>query len=186
MTRLTRTAAWAISALLASTALAQAQSVELIYNTFLNPFEATRPVAVTDFAKRIEAESGGDIKVTIPDTSLAPINQQYEMVLDGVADLAIIPTNEIPQIVSLNRIAELPQGSPSATLASEALWQTYKTYFEPIGEYRGLVVLSTHVLPGRQLMSVDAPLSSPSSFAGKKIWAPRGPMSEIVPRWAEL
>jgi TRAP-type C4-dicarboxylate transport system substrate-binding protein len=157
-----------------------AAETSIIFNTYLPNYEVTQQVAVRDFAERIKAESNGDIDIVIPDVSLAPINRQYEMVLDGIADIAFIPTNEVPQIVALNRIADLPGHAPTAAAASEALWATYKAHFEELDEYKGLVVLSVHALPGRQIMSMKKPLQDVSDFQGTKVWTPPGAMSAIV------
>lgn len=157
-----------------------AAETSLIFNTYLPSYEVTQQIAVRDFAERIKAESGGSIDIVIPDVSLAPINRQYEMVLDGIADMAFIPTNEVPQIVALNRIADLPNHAPTAEAASVALWETYKKHFEELDEYKGLVVLSTHALPGRQVMSLKKPLQAMEDFQGTKIWTPPGAMSDVV------
>ncbi|MBJ7576823.1 TRAP transporter substrate-binding protein DctP [Devosia sp. MC532] len=157
-----------------------AAQTEIIFNTYLPVFEVTQQVAVREFAERIEAESKGDIDIHIPDVSLAPIDRQYEMILDGISDMAFIPTNTVPQIVALNRIADLPGHAPSATAASQALWATYKEHFEALNEYQGLVVLSVHALPGRQFMSIKKPLEEVADFQGMKLWTPPGAMSEIV------
>ena len=67
---------------------AMAQSVELIFNNTLPPFNETYQVGIRDFAQDIIEESQGDILVTIPDSELAPADRQYEAVRDGIADLA--------------------------------------------------------------------------------------------------
>ncbi|WP_180903410.1 TRAP transporter substrate-binding protein [Martelella soudanensis] len=159
---------------------ASAEPTSLIFNNFLPPFEATQAVAVRDFANRIEAESNGDITVTIPDTTLAPINRQYEAVVGGIADMALLPINEIPQYVTFGNIAELPYNAPSAEAASVALWETYRKHLEAYDEFKGLVLLSAHVLPGRQFLSLKAPLDTPEAFVGKRIWVPNGPMVDTV------
>lgn len=162
--------------LLTTTALvvpATAQSVELIYNNTLPPFNETFQVGIRDFAAAIVAESGGDIAVTIPDSALAPTDRQYEAVRDGIADMALLNMSAVSQLVTLNGIGELPYNAPNAEDGSVALWETYKQYFEAVGEWKGVIVLSTHVLPGRQILSVrpDLVVSAPSDLAGKRVWA---------------
>lgn len=148
----------------------------LIFNSFLPPYDEMYQVAIKDFAARIEAESDGDLKIEIPDSSLAPSDRQYEMVLDGVADMAIVSSGRIPQLVTLNLIGDLPLSAPTAEAGSVALWETYKEYLEPLNEFRGVKVLSTHVLPGRQMLSVsdDVTIESVADLRGVKIWSPPG------------
>lgn len=165
----------AATALLAA-APAAAQT-ELIYNSYLPPFNETFQVGIRDFARRIEEESGGTIRVTIPDASLAPSDRQYEMVLDGIADMAVVNMDNVSQFVTLNQIGELPGHAPTAEAGSVALWETYQRYFAPLHQFEGVVVLSTHVLPGRQILSVGsrAPKRA-EDLQGAKIWATSRPL----------
>jgi TRAP-type C4-dicarboxylate transport system substrate-binding protein len=157
---------------------AMAQSVELIFNNTLPPFNETYQVGIRDFAQDIIEESQGDILVTIPDSALAPADRQYEAVRDGIADMAVMNISGITQFVVLNGIGELPYNAPTAEAGSVALWETYKEYFEEVGEWEGVRVLSTHVLPGRQILSVKADLApdEPSDLQGLRIWATSTPL----------
>ncbi|SLN26788.1 Bacterial extracellular solute-binding protein, family 7 [Aquimixticola soesokkakensis] len=153
---------------------------DLIFNSYLPPFNASRKAALTDFAAEIEAQSGGEVTITIPDSTLAPSDQQYEMLLDGVADMAFLATDDLSQLVALNGIADLPGNAPSARAASVALWETYREMFKSAGEYKGVVLLSTHVLPGRQIMGLDDPIDSAESARGAKFWVPNGPLTDVI------
>lgn len=175
----TLAAATAIAAFMP--ALASAQT-ELIFNSYLPPFDETYQVAIRDFAERIEAESGGSIEITIPDSSLAPSDRQYEMVRDGIADMAVVASDSVSQYVTLNAIADLPLNSPTAEAASVALWETYNEHFLPFDEYQGVKVLGTYVLPGRQILSFrdDVVVEAPSDLQGVKIWASAGNLTEVA------
>lgn len=153
----------------------------LIYNSFLPRYDEMYQVAVRDFAAAIEKESNGDLKIEIPDSSLAPSDRQYEMVRDGIADMAIVSSGGVPQLVTLNKIADLPFSAPTARAGAIALWETYSKYFEPFDEYRGVKVLSTHVLPGRQLLSVsDVEITGVDDLSGVKIWSPPGTLTRTA------
>jgi TRAP-type C4-dicarboxylate transport system substrate-binding protein len=169
MTRFTTLAA--VAALL--TAAPAAAQTQLIFNSYLPPFNETYRVAIRDFAAAIEAESGGSIDITIPDASLAPGNRQYEMVRDGIADMAVVASSSVAQFVTLTQIGELPGHAPTAEAGSVALWETFDTHFRSIGQLEGVVVLSAHVLPGRQILSVsdDFRIGSAADMAGAKTWA---------------
>lgn len=157
-----------------------AQTTELLFNSYLPRFDPTYRVAVQDFSKQIEKESGGTIKIKIPDATLAPSDQQYSMLLDGVADMAFISIPDLPQHVTLNQIAQLPYNVPNAQAASVALWETYQKYFEKVGELKGVKTLSTHVLAGRGILGLRHPIHSADDLAGKKFWVPPGAMGQVV------
>jgi TRAP-type C4-dicarboxylate transport system substrate-binding protein len=144
---------------------------ELIYNSYLPPFNETYQVGIRDFAAAVN-EKGGDLTITIPDSSLAPANRQYEMVRDGIADMAVVSAASVAQFVDLNVLAELPGFAPNSEIGSNALWETYKAHFEPVGELPGVKVLSAHVLPGRDILSVgDLTIDSVDDLQGKRMWA---------------
>ncbi len=179
----TKTAASALlgtSLLLTTAGGALAQSVELIYNSYLPPFNETFQIGIRDFAAAIEEESGGSITITIPDSSLAPANRQYEMVRDGIADLAVSGTDSVSQFVTLNFLGEYPGMAPTAEAGSVALWETYQEYFAEKNELPGVRVLSTHVLPGRDILSVNEGLviETPDDLAGQRLWATARPFIE--------
>lgn len=163
-----------IAALLATSAPVVATAeTDVIYNSYLPPFNETFQIGIRDFTAAINEVAGGDLTVTIPDSSMAPGNRQYEMVRDGIADMAIISTSSVPQLVALTLLGEMPGFAPTAESGSVALWETYNEYFKDVGEYEGVRVLSMHVLPGRDLLSVNEELeiNSPSDLAGQRLWA---------------
>jgi TRAP-type C4-dicarboxylate transport system substrate-binding protein len=99
------------------------ETVELIFNAHQPPQTIGQRISVFDFAERIETESGGTIKVTIPGASLAPSARQVDMVVEGVADMATIASDSLRQSVVLTRLGELPFSSITATAASTAIWE---------------------------------------------------------------
>jgi TRAP-type C4-dicarboxylate transport system substrate-binding protein len=157
-------------------AIPAAAQVELIYNSYLPPFNETYQVGIRDFAAAIAEESGGEIVVTIPDSSLAPSERQYEMVRDGIADMAVLQTEAVSQFVVLNELGGLPGMAPGAEAGSVALWETYVEHFREINELPGVVILSTHVLPGRDILTLgDLRIETPEDLRGQRIWASAHP-----------
>ncbi|MBK1796099.1 hypothetical protein JHL21_16545 [Devosia sp. WQ 349] len=162
-------------------AVAFGQAIELIYNNTLPPFNETYQVGIRDFAAAINEASGGEIKVTIPDAQLAPVDRQYEAVRDGIVDMALIDVSAVTQHVVLNGIGELPGFAPTSEAGSVALWETYQKFFEGVGEWDGVKVLSTHVLPGRQILSVSEFVpDTPEGMRGARTWATSATLAVIA------
>lgn len=166
-------AALALTTTLSAPAFAQ---TELIYNSYLPPFNETFQIGIRDFSAAIAEESDGDITVNIPDSSLAPSDRQYEMVRDGIADMAVLQVESVSQFMVLNELGGLPGMAPTAEAGSVALWETYQEHFKEAGELPGVVLLSTHVLPGRDILALDGlKISSPDDLKGKRVWASAPP-----------
>ncbi len=178
MTFLSRVLATSILALGPSLAMAE---TNLIFNSFLPKYDELYQTAIAGFAADIERESGGAITITIPETTLAPSDRQYEMVRDGIADMAIVSSGAVRQLVVLNQIADLPLHSPSSRAGSIALWETYQKYFASFEEFAGVHVLSTSVLPGRQVLNVGATaIEGADGFSGIKLWSPPGRLTGVA------
>ncbi len=153
---------------------------ELIFNTYLPPGEAMRRNAVEDFSRRIEQESGGSIKIVIPDSTLAPSNRQWSVVTDGVADFALVATYAQREQMPLPLIADLPFNSISGESASTALWSTYKKYFESVNEFADVQLLSMYAMPPYNFISNAKPISKIDDFKGVKIWVSAGAPTDTV------
>lgn len=161
-------------------ASASAQTVDLIFNSYLPPFNTTYQVGIRDFSAAIEEESGGTINITIPDATLAPDDRQYEMLVDGIADMAFIPLGSVTQHVKMGSIADLPFNAPTAEAASVALWETYNEYFKEHNELDGVIWLSAHSLDGRQVLNLkDEPIDSIDDFQRIRLWTAPGALSEV-------
>lgn len=179
MKHFTKLAAGTALAVGMAAAIPATAQTELIYNSYLPPFNETFQVGIRDFAAAIAEESGGDVVISIPDSSLAPSDRQYEMVRDGIADMAVLQVESVSQYAMLNELGGLPGMAPTAEAGSVALWETYNEYFAPVGELPGVVVLSTHLLPGRDILALgDLEITSPADLDGKRIWASARPFLE--------
>lgn len=153
---------------------------ELIFNTYLRLDNTMAEVAVKDFSERMEAESGGSIQVEIPGGSLAQSSQQWGLVADGTADLAMVPVYANRGRIELTKLAELPFNSLSAASASAALWRTQQEYFSELEEFAGYKLLSLHVLPPSHFYMRGAALASLADLKGKKIWTGPGMRSNLL------
>lgn len=153
--------------------------VKLIYNSYLTGKDAMADVAVREFARDIEAESEGSIQVTIPAASLAQQDQQWSLVSEGVADIALTPIYSRRSQVALPRLAELPLNSITATSASVALWKTQQKYFSDLNEFEGYKLLSMNVLPPSHYFSIKKPIETYTDLKGMKIWTSPGVGMEV-------
>lgn len=159
---------------------ASAQAVELIFNNYAPPTSATTRILFRHFAQQIEERTNGEITVTIPGTSMAPVDGLWELVTTGVADVVNHPRYITPQQLHLAGLAELPFNTLSSEAASVALQRTYERYFADRNEYEGVKVLALNAFAGRQIMNNIRPIEAIEDYAGIKIWATPGPLADAV------
>src|SRR5690606_37266730 len=112
-------AAASVVALGAATS-APAGAAELIFNNYAPPMSPTTRVLFDAFAADIAERTGGAVTVTIPGTSMAPVNGTWEIVQSGIVDVVNVAAYVMPQQFKLQRLAELPFNTLTAEAASVA------------------------------------------------------------------
>jgi TRAP-type C4-dicarboxylate transport system substrate-binding protein len=166
-----RNAVVALAALAATTlagsALAQ-QTVTLRLHQFL-PSTATIPArALAPWARKIEAESGGRIKVQMFHTmSMGGTPPQlFDQARDGVADITWTVLGYTPGRFNKAEVFELPFMSGKAEPASRAFHEYVETF--AADEFRSVKLLAAHT-HGPGLFHTKAPITGLESLRGMKI-----------------
>lgn len=165
-----RTLLKAGAALLAVAALsgsAIAQDVKLKFAVFSPDTEITVKSVFVPFVEAVNAEKAGVEIEFFPNGALGRNpQQQAQMVLDGVADLALVVPSYTPGRFQENQVFELPNlfaDMPEATLAYTRLVQSGK-----IKGYEDFVPIAM-VTTAPYSIHTNAPIASLKDLDGKKI-----------------
>jgi len=158
---------------------AAAQTV-LRFNWWTPATHLTRTKIMDVWAKNVEEASGGRVKIEFTATSLGAPPRQFDLVKDGVADLALGVHGYTPDRFILPTVAELPFMSESGEALSVALWRTHLKFFAEKNEYQGvkLIGIMTHG-PG-MIWGVKSPIQSLADIKGLKVRAGGGVQNEII------
>ncbi|MDO9135376.1 TRAP transporter substrate-binding protein [Hydrogenophaga sp.] len=166
-----RSAVVALAALatttLAGSALAQ-QTITLRLHQFL-PSTATIPArALAPWARKIEAESGGRIKVQLFHTmSMGGTPPQlFDQARDGVADITWTVLGYTPGRFNKAEVFELPFMSGKAEPASRAFHEYVEKF--AADEFRSVKLLAAHT-HGPGLFHTKAPITGLESLRGMKV-----------------
>lgn len=136
--------------------------------------------AFEPWAKRIEEESGGRLKVEIyPSATLSKPDSTYDAVAKGTVDLGVQVPSYVNGRFPLTQVAELPGLSSSAVQMSCML---QKLYDEDViaSEYK-----DTHLLfmigsePGT-LHTINKPIRKPADMVGMRIRRPSAIAGDII------
>lgn len=124
------------------------------------------------WADAVERESHGRIKIAIPAATMAPLPRQWEMVMSGIADVALTPNDYIRERAKLPFLAEIPFIAPNSVADSVAIWRTQQKYFAAANEYKDVKLLALWVNGGNTVQTVKRPVTRLEDFRGLKMWVP--------------
>ncbi|MGF1611334.1 MAG: TRAP transporter substrate-binding protein [Kiloniellales bacterium] len=182
MKSLLRLAAGLVAAL-ALTAAAQAQDVTLTVHHFLSPKSPAHVAFIEPWAKALEEQSGGRIKVEIfPSMSLGGSPPElYRQVRDGAADVVWTLIGYTPGVFPRSEVFELPtvhQGSARAT--NLAIQENFGLIAE---DYKDLKPVLVHVHAGNAIHLRDKAVHSVEDVKGLKLRTPSRTGAWLIESW---
>ena len=148
---------------------AQAQEVKLRVANWLPPVHHMSST-LRAWADEVEKASGGEISLEIMTTPLAGPSGQYDLVKNGVVDIAYSVAAYQPQRFWKLNAVEVPFAAPSAEVAAVAAWRWYEGngfIAEDTADTK-LLALFAHA---PHLYHSRVPLTSLSDFDGLKVRA---------------
>jgi TRAP-type C4-dicarboxylate transport system substrate-binding protein len=151
--------------------IARAQTIELKLSHFVPPQHAFHKWVVV-WAKKIEDESQGKLKITIyPNGQLVgPPNRQFDAARNGIVDIAFCLHGVTPGRYPMTELANLPfvwpSGGANVPLMSQRITELGPKYL--YSEHKGLHVLFMEMANPIVIYS-KTPLHSVDDFKGKKI-----------------
>lgn len=141
LTRLTAGVALAAS----TTVAAHAQDVTLTISSWAPPTHGMNAIFFPKMIEAIEEATDGRVTGEIK-YGLASPPAQYDLILDGAADITWIFHGYTPGRFVATKIIELPGYEGSAEAASVAHWRAHERFFADLNEHVGVKVigLMTH------------------------------------------
>lgn len=161
-----------ISALCVAWASSAFSAVELKLGHFGSE-EHPSHIAAMQFAKNVEARTGGDVTVELyPNNALGSPPEVLEQVIMGVIDMSLSGQDQLAKHVPLFDTVSIPFSLENAEHADRVLDGPFKQWAAPELEKIGLVYLSSWDWGFRQLTNSVKPILSPDDVKGLKIRTP--------------
>lgn len=137
---------------------------------------------LANWAKAIEQKSGGKVKITIyPSASLGRANDAYDMVTNGICDIAWGFVGLFPGRFPMTDAIGLPMlGMNSAEVGSKVLWDLYSTTDYLKEEYKDVKVLFLHTHANVPIGLRSKKVEKMEDLKGLKIRTPGGPPLEFL------
>ena len=162
---------------------AQEPEVTLTVHHFIGPTAPTHARFVEPWARRIEEQSDGRIKVEIyPSMSLGGAPPElYGQVRDGVADIVWTLPGYTPGVFPRSEVFELPtvhRGSAEAT--SRAIQDVFDLIAP---DYEDVHPILIYAHAGQALHTVDKPIHKVEDLAGLKLRIPSRTGAMLIEAW---
>jgi TRAP-type C4-dicarboxylate transport system substrate-binding protein len=177
MTRLLRAAT--LGAMLL-TGVAHAQVV-LRYSNYIPPAHVLRTQVFDPWIAEVEKVTQGRVKVEMLPKVVGTVAGQYDVVRDGLADVAVMVPSYAPGRFDLAEIVEIPFMGDRAEVVSPAFYDFYTSNFLRLGEFGGTHVLSIFTnTPPTVFTSKRKELKSADDFKGAKLRTPSASMAQSL------
>lgn len=151
---------------------AQEPEVTLTVQHFLGPKSATHSDFIEPWARRIEEQSDGRIKVEIyPSMALGGAAPElHSQVRDGVADIVWTLIGYTPGVFPRSEVFELPTVHGGSALATTLAIQDVFDLIAP--DFEDVHPILIHVHAGQVIHMVDQPVHEVEDLAGLKLRIP--------------
>lgn len=160
---------------------ARAAEVELKLHHFLGPTSPAQVKMLEPWAKAIEQDSGGRVKIEIyPAMTLGGSPPQlFRQVADGVVDIIWTVNGYTPGLFPRSEVFELPTIFTNDIVATNlAMRELFNQYLAP--EYEAVHVLFNHVHAGQAIHMAKDPVRTVADTKGKKLRVPGPTGNDVV------
>jgi TRAP-type C4-dicarboxylate transport system substrate-binding protein len=115
--------------------------IELRVATFAPPTHYVSTSVYLPWAKQIEERTQGRVKIVwYWSETLGKAKDQYDMVLNGIADIATVAPGHTPGRFPLTEVAEILPNVPSSLVGSQVVWDLMEKYLMKY-DYQGVKML---------------------------------------------
>jgi TRAP-type C4-dicarboxylate transport system substrate-binding protein len=160
-------------------ALAQDKPIELKFSSWVATVHGHHTGVMVPWAKAIEDKSGGRLKITIyPGSVLGKAADHYDMVKDGIADIAFTTPGYTPGRFPLITVTELPMLFKSSRGGSLAVMSIFDKYFK--NEFKDVKVLWFWVHPPGHFHLAKKQVKVLEDLGGLKIRAATPMLTNMV------
>ncbi len=164
---------------LAGASAAQAQQV-LRVSTYVATSHWLVTESLTQWAKELEAATGGKLKANIFATPLGRPQQHFELARDGIADVTMGIPGYTPGRFVLAGVGGAPLAGNYSESVGAAYWRTLSGTPEMLKEYEGTEVLTAVQTAPMGFFTTSRQVKTIDDFKGLKTHTGGGMMSDVA------
>ncbi len=171
----------ALAALAASlcTAPASAQTV-LRYSNWLPEGYPVRTRILEPWLAEVQRVTQGRVRIETAPKVVGTVAGQYDVVRDGLADIALVVPGYTATRFELTELFELPFLGESLESRSPATWRVYQQELAKYGEFKDVHVASVFMAAVGQFYTSKKELRTLDDFKGVKLRSPNPATSQAI------
>ena len=169
--RIARLAAAAAVTIATGTA-AFGETVTIRYSNWLPPGFFLWEKALHPWVQEIEKVTEGRVKVEVLPKVVGTVASQFDVVRDGLADMAFLVPAYTPGRFELIEFGEMPLLSNKEEVIAPAFDRLYRKHLAPLNEFEGIEVLSIFSISPAQVFTKTRPVKAIGDFQGLKMRSP--------------
>ncbi|MGF7159300.1 TRAP-type C4-dicarboxylate transport system substrate-binding protein [Rhodoligotrophos appendicifer] len=142
---------------------------------------ATHPIskdAILPWAEEVARVTDGRVKFEHMVKMAGTAPSQYDVVRDGLADMALVTPGYTPGRFDLTNIGEMPLLSDDPLVASVAFYRFYEKYLAPLDIFKDVHVVTVTLASPGVIFTKRPPIKQISDLKGLKL---RSPLTTTVP-----
>ncbi len=156
---------------------AQAETV-LTYSNWLPQTHLINEQAILPFIEEVQTASDGRIKIETLPKVVGSVPGQYDVAVDGLADITFIIMGYTPGRFPLSEVVELPFVGDDPEATSVAYYQVYRDDLEKYNEFKGVKLLSLCVASPSHIATSKKLVTEIDDLQGLKM---RNPIASFIP-----
>lgn len=178
----TEIASLVLGAMIATSACsaARAQAITLRYSNWLPPTYAVNTDILYPWIEDVRVATEGRVKIEITPKVVGTVAGQFDVIADGLADLALIVPAYTPGRFPIVDGLEMPFLGDVATTRAPATWRTYEKFIAPLDVFKGVKILSIFSSNAAHIFTSQKELSSLAAFDGAKLRSPSPTVNKVI------
>lgn len=171
-------AAACAGALLLLAAQGAAAQTTLRYSNWLPVGHPLRTQVMEPWAQEVEKATQGRVRIDVAPKVVGTVPGQYDVIRDGLADVALFVPSYTAGKFELTEMMELPFLADKAVIRSPASFRFYQKHLAALDEYKGVRVLSLFTGPALHIYTAKRPIRSIDDLSGAKLRSPNAAVSQ--------
>ncbi len=139
----------------------------------------TLSMAQKEWCDLLEKNSSGRMKCNILPKAVSAPPGTFDAVRDGLADISFTVDGYTPGRFVFTQVGEFPFLGDSSEATSVAYQRLYSKYFAPLGEHKGVKVLSVFTHGPGVIFNTKKPVNSSADVASLKVRVGGGNINEL-------